>query len=185
MAILKKRSKDILSQRKIDSYTKNAEIIRFWRRNPVIAAEQILGIRLLDAQKYILQESWNKPYVVWSCSRNFGKSFLGAVMMILKFLLFENQQIYIISSVGSQSQQCFLKVEKIAKQRIESIKSLKDIFQNELVTSPANQDGFTHNPASFHTASYNGSEIFTLNGNPDNNRSKRATLVEMPFSIAM
>jgi hypothetical protein len=97
--------------------------------------------------------------------------------MILKFLLFENQQIYIISSVGSQSQETFLKIEKIAKQRIESTKSLKDIFRNEVVTSPANQDGFTHNPASFHTTSYNGSEIFTLNGNPDNNRSKRATLV--------
>lgn len=174
---MKKRSKDILSQRKIELYNKNAEIIKFWRRNPVIACEQILGIKLLDAQKYILQESWTKPYVLWCCSRNFGKSFLGAVFMILKFLLFENQQIYIISSVGSQSQETFMKIEKIAKQRIESTKSLKDIFRNEVVTSPANQDGFTHNPASFHTMSYNGSEIFTLNGNPDNNRSKRATLV--------
>lgn len=174
---MKKRSKENLSQRKIDLYEKNAEIIKFWRRNPVIACEQILGIKLLDAQKYILQESWTKPYVLWCCSRNFGKSFLGAIFMILKFLLFENQQIYIISSVGSQSQETFMKIEKIAKQRIESTKSLKDIFRNEVVTSPANQDGFTHNPASFHTLSYNGSEIFTLNGNPDNNRSKRATLV--------
>ncbi|MGG1663081.1 terminase [Brevibacillus sp. NRS-1366] len=173
----KSRSKDILSQRKIDLYEKNSKIIKFWRRNPVIACEQILGIKLLDAQKYILQESWTKPYVLWCCSRNFGKSFLGAIFMILKFLLFENQQIYIISSVGSQSQETFMKIEKIAKQRIESTKSLKDIFRTEVVTSPANQDGFTHNPASFHTMSYNGSEIFTLNGNPDNNRSKRATLV--------
>lgn len=174
---MKKRSKDILSHRKIELYNQNAEIIKFWRRNPVIACEQILGIKLLDAQKYILQESWTKPYVLWCCSRNFGKSFLGSIFMILKFLLFENQQIYIISSVGSQSQETFMKIEKIAKQRIESTKSLKDIFRNEVVTSPANQDGFTHNPASFHTMSYNGSEIFTLNGNPDNNRSKRATCV--------
>jgi hypothetical protein len=174
---MRKRSKDTLSLRKIDLYNRNAEIIKFWRRNPVIACEQILGIKLLDAQKYILQESWTKPYVLWCCSRNFGKSFLGAIFMILKFLLFENQQIYIISSVGSQSQETFIKIEKIAKQRIESTKSLKDIFRNEVVTSPANKDGFTHNPASFHTVSYNGSEIFTLNGNPDNNRSKRATCV--------
>lgn len=174
---MRKRSKDILSQRKIELYSANAKIIKFWRRNPVIACEQILGIKLLDAQKYILNEAWTKPYVILCCSRNFGKSFLGAIFMILKFLLFENQQIYIISSVGSQSQETFLKIEKIAKQRIESTKSLKDIFRNEVVTSPANQDGFTHNPASFHTTSYNGSEIFTLNGNPDNNRSKRATLV--------
>lgn len=97
---MKKRSKDTLSQRKIELYNKNAEIIKFWRRNPVIACEQILGIKLLDSQKYLLQESWTKPYVLWCCSRNFGKSFLGAIFMILKFLLFENQQIYIISSVG-------------------------------------------------------------------------------------
>jgi len=174
---MRKRSKELLSHRKIELYEKNAEIIKFWRRNPVIACEQILGIKLLDSQKYVLNESWTKPYVVWCCSRNFGKSFIGAIFMILKFLLFENQQIYIISSVGSQSQETFLKIEKIAKQRIESTKSLKDIFRNEVVTSPANQDGFTHNPASFHTLSYNGSEIFTLNGNPDNNRSKRATAV--------
>lgn len=174
---MRKRSKDLLSHRKLELYEQNAEIIKFWRRNPVIACEQILGIKLLDSQKYVLNESWTKPYVVWSCSRNFGKSFIGSIFMMLKFLLFENQQIYIISSVGSQSQETFMKIEKIAKQRLESIKSLKDIFRNEVVTSPANQDGFTHNPASFHTLSYNGSEIFTLNGNPDNNRSKRATLV--------
>lgn len=140
-------------------------------------SEQILGIRLLDAQKYLLLESWNKPYSVWACSRNFGKTFIGAIFMMLKFLLFENQKIYIISSVGSQSQECFKKIEDIAKQRINSIKSLKDIFSGELVVSSANTDGFTHNPASFHTMSYNNSEIFTLNGNPDNNRSKRASLV--------
>lgn len=30
-----KRSKNVLSSRKIDLYNKNAEIIKFWRRNPV------------------------------------------------------------------------------------------------------------------------------------------------------
>src|SRR5690606_4860359 len=107
----------------------------------------------------------------WCCSRNFGKSFLGAILMILKFLLYENQQIYIISSVGSQSQETFMKIERIAQQRIESTKSLKDVFSQEVVTNGNNKDGFTHNPASFNVKSYNGSEIHTLNGNPDNNRS--------------
>lgn len=172
-----KRDRSVLSRRKIELYSKNAEIIKYWRRNPVIACEDILGIKLLDAQKYILIESWTKPYVVWCCSRNFGKSFLGAILMILKFLLYENQQIYIISSVGSQSQETFMKIERIAQQRIESTKSLKDVFSQEVVTNGNNKDGFTHNPASFNVKSYNGSEIHTLNGNPDNNRSKRATLV--------
>ena len=174
---MQKRSKDLLSSRKIELYNKNSEIIKFWRRNPVIACEQILGIRLMDSQKYLLQMSWNTPYVLWMCSRNFGKSFLASIIMILKFLLFENQKIYIIASSGSQSQECFKKIEDIAMQRIASIRSLKDIFASETVKSPACQTGFSHNPSSFHVGSYNDSEIFTLNSDPSNNRSKRATMV--------
>jgi hypothetical protein len=68
LAAPKKRSKEFLSYRKIELYNKNADIIKYWRRNPVIACEDILGIKLLDSQKYILQESWTKPYVIWCCS---------------------------------------------------------------------------------------------------------------------
>jgi hypothetical protein len=165
-----------LSKHKRDLYLQNSKLIKYWRRNPIIACRDILGIELLDYQKWQLAMSWNRPYVVWCCGRNSGKSFVGAIIMMLKFLLFENQQIYIISSVGSQSQETFLKIESIAKQRIESIKSLKDIFFYEVVKS-SNGDGFVHDKTSFRMSSWNGSNIFTLNGNPDNNRSKRANIV--------
>ena len=102
MKSVNKRNKDILSTRKKEIYTKNANIIAFYRRNPCIACEDLLGIKLLDAQKYILNETWVAQYNVWACSRNFGKSFLGSVIMILKWLLFEGASIYIIGSVGSQ-----------------------------------------------------------------------------------
>lgn len=137
-----KRSKQVLSSRKIDIYNKNAELIAYWRRNPCIAAEDLLGIKLLDAQKYILNMTWNSQYSVWACSRNFGKSFLGSIIMMLKWLLFEGQAIYIVGSVGSQSIECFKKLEDIAMRRIQSIKSLKDIFANETVKSPACKTGF-------------------------------------------
>jgi hypothetical protein len=169
-----------LSSRKIEVYNKNSKIIKYWRRNPIIACEQLLGIKLMDAQKYILQQSWNTPHVVWCCSRNFGKSFLGAVFMILKALLYENQSIYIISSVGEQSKETFTKIEEIVLKKgktSNSILSLKDIAMMETVKSPACQTGFSHAQTGYHVQFYNGSEIFTLNGNPDNNRSKRASLV--------
>jgi hypothetical protein len=67
-----RRSKDTLSSRKIELYNKNAEIIAYWRRNPCIAAEDLLGVKLTDAQKYILNMTWNSQYNVWACSRNFG-----------------------------------------------------------------------------------------------------------------
>lgn len=158
----------------------DAESIAYYRRNPCIACEDLLGIKLIDAQKYMLQQSWNTPRVLWCCSRNFGKSFLGAILMILKAVLFENQAIYIVSSVGDQSKQTFTIIEQLVLRigkAAESSKKLKDIVEKETVKSPTNKTGFSHPQSGYHVKFYNGSEIFTLNGNPDNNRSKRATLV--------
>ena len=95
-------------------------------------------------------------------------------------MLFENQGIYIVSSVGSQAQETHNKIEEIVLrtgQTSNSIASLKDIAQFEVVTSPACKTGFTHAQTGYRVEFYNGSEIFTLNGKPDNNRSKRASLV--------
>lgn len=157
----------------------DSESIAYYRRSPCIACEDLLGIKLIDAQKWMLQSSWNASHIVWCCSRNFGKSFLGAILMILKAILYENQAIYIISSVGDQSKETFTKIEEIVLRigkTAASIKSLKDIVEKETKKSPTNKSGFSHNPAGYHVEFYNGSEIFTLNGKPDSNRSRRATL---------
>ena len=169
----------ILTGIKRKIYELDAESIAYYRRNPCIASEDLLGVKLIDSQKWILQQSWNASHVVWCCCRNFGKSFLGSIFMILKAILYENQAIYIISSVGDQSKETFSKIEEIVLRMgktAASIKSLKDIVEKETKKSPTNKTGFSHNPASYHVEFYNGSEIFTLNGNPDSNRSRRATL---------
>lgn len=174
------RRNKLMSERKRKICELDAESIAFYRRNPCIACEDLLGIRLIDSQKYILQQSWNKPHVLWCCSRNFGKSFLGAIFMVLKAILYENQAIYIVSSVGDQSKETFTKIEEIVLRigkTSASIRSLKDIVEKETKKSSNNKTGFGHAQSGFHVEFYNGSEIFTLNGNPDNNRSRRATLV--------
>lgn len=158
----------------------DAESIAYYRRNPCIACEDLLGIRLTDAQKYILQSSWNAAHCVWACSRNFGKSFVGAIFLILKAILYENQSIYIVSSVGDQAKETFSKLEEIITRigkTAASIASLRDIVEKETVKSPTNKTGFSHNPAGYEVSFYNGSSIFTLNSNPDSNRSRRSTLV--------
>lgn len=173
-------NKRVLSERKRKICELDAESIAFYRRNPCIACEELLGIKLIDSQKYILQESWNKPHVLWCCSRNYGKSFLGAVFMILKAVLYENQAIYIVSSVGDQSKETFTKIEEIVLRigkTAASIGSLKDIVEKETVKSSNNKDGFAHPQSGYHVSFFNGSEISTLNGAPNNNRSRRATLV--------
>ena len=77
-------NKDLLIDARRKVYECDAETINFYRRNPCIAAEDLLGVRLVDSQKYIIQMSWNAEHIMWCCCRNFGKSFLGAIFMILK-----------------------------------------------------------------------------------------------------
>jgi len=170
----------IMSEKKREICELDAESIAYYRRNPCIASADLLGINLIDAQKYLLQSSWNASHSLWCCSRDFGKSFLGAIFMILKALLFENQAIYIVSSVGSQSKETFTKIEEIVTRigkTAASIDSLKDIVEKETIKSANNKTGFSHDPQGFHVSFYNGSEIITLNSAPDNNRSRRASLV--------
>jgi hypothetical protein len=169
-------SKENLSQRKIEGYLKLAEVIQWGRKNPVKFVERFFGMELLDYQKYVFMESWYKQYVLWCMGRNSGKTTLGSPFIMAKSLLIPNFQAYILAGVGSQSQEMFLKIEKIAKREIASFTGLTDVFYNETVKSAANTDGFTHNPASFQYKLYNGSIVNSLNGSFDNNRSKRSNL---------
>ena len=174
------RKKIIMSDHKRHMCELDAATIRFYRNNPCMAAKDLLGINLLDSQKYVLQAAWNSSNIAWVCCRNFGKSFLIAVFCLLKAILYENQNIYIISSVGTQAKETFTKIEEIVLRKgrtSESIASLKDIAAKECCVNPSNKDGFKHNPESYSVEFYNGSKIFTLNSKPDNLRSRRATLI--------
>ena len=169
-------SKNNISQRKLDGYIKLAEIIQWGRKNPVKFVERFFGMELLDYQKYVFMESWYKQYVLWCMGRSSGKTTLGSPFIMAKSLLIPNHQSYILAGVGSQSQEMFLKIEKIAKREIASFTGLTDIFYNETVKSASNTTGFTHNPSSFQYKLYNNSIVNSLNGSFDNNRSKRSNL---------
>lgn len=174
------KKKIVMSDTKWANLNLDAQSIAFYRRNPCIAAEELLGIQLLDSQAWLLASSWQTPNVCWACSRNFGKSFLIAVMAILKAVLYENQNIYIVSSVGSQAKETFGKIEELVLRRgrtSESIASLKDIVEHEIVKNASNKDGFKHSPDSYQVSFYNGSTIYTLNSTPDNIRGRRSSVI--------
>lgn len=174
------KNKVILSPIKKKVYELDAETIAFYRRNWVLAAEQLIGVRLLDSQKWILTMSSIAQHIIWSCCRNFGKSFLAAILIILQAVLYENQNIYIVSSVGDQAKQTFTVLESLITRMGKasaSIKSLQDIIEKETVKNGTNKTGFSHNPAGYEVEFYNGSKIFTLNSKPDSARSRRANLV--------
>lgn len=177
-------SKVKFSRRKLKAYLSDAETVKFLRNHPVIACEQLLNIKLTDSQKLILMKSWNKQYICLNCSRNFGKSFLIAIIVMLKAMLYPNQSIYIVSNSGAQAQETFGKMEDIAKASINSIDfedsitgKIVDIFLNELTKNNNNSDGFVHDKSSFKVTLFNGSTIKTLNSIPKNIRGKRATLL--------
>lgn len=170
-----KKRKVFFTETKWKNMNLDARSIAYYRRNPCIAAEDLLGVQLLDSQAYVLQSSWNCPNNVWACSRNWGKSFIIAIMAILKAILYENQNIYIISSVGAQAKETHGKIEEIVLRKgktSESIASLKDIAEKETVKNASNAQngGFKHSPESYEVSFYNGSSISTLNSKPDNIR---------------
>ena len=165
--------RNVLTTARLKMYLADAKTIDYWRRNPVIACEDLLGIYLSDAQAWVLASSWNTEKAIWSCSRNWGKSFIIAVYAILRALLYPNQNIYIISSVGNQAKETFSKIEEIVLRQgrtSESIPDLKDIVMDEVAGSAKNPTGFKHDPSSYSVTFHNGSRIMTLNSKPDNAR---------------
>jgi len=166
-----------MSTRQYKSAVFVAQRTREWRRNPVKACEDLLGVVLMDYQKAMIMKSWTAEHIIWCCSRNAGKSFLVAIFAILKALLFENQRIYIVANTGTQAQETFMKIEDLAKGKIDSVKTDKKILINETVKSVANRDGFTHDKSQYKVEFYNGSAIYALPNNPEGIRGKRATLL--------
>ena len=174
------RKKVVMTEFKRRICELDAKSIAYYRRNPCIAAKDLLGVNLFDAQKYILQGTWNATHSLWCCSRNFGKSFVGVVFLLLKAILYENQNIYIISSVGDQAKETFVKLEELVLRigkTAASFRSLKDIAEKETKKTPTCKTGFSHDPRGYEVSFYNGSTIYTLNSKPDNARSRRADVV--------
>lgn len=153
-----------------------AEFLQWGRRNPSRFIEEVFNVQLMDYQRYLIDSSWNKPFVAWAMSRNGGKSLLAALFIMAKMLLIPGFKAYILAGVGSQSIELFNKMEQFAMKNIASFTNLNDVFQSNVVKSQANSTGWVHNPASYTVRTYGGSQCFTLNGAFDNNRSKRSNL---------
>lgn len=161
-----------ISQRKLESYKKLAEIKQWGLKNPTKFMKEFLGIELLDAQEYVFMNSWLKPFVLWLESRAAGKTTMLALFCMIRGLLLNNYRIYICSGTADQSQETFKKIEDIALKNIESMTGLTDVFRNEVEVSQANSNGFIHNPMGFTYKLYNGSFVKTLNSNINAKRGK-------------
>lgn len=162
-----------LSSSKIDSLIRIAEIQKYYQQNPVRFINDFFNIELLDAQAWIVQQSWTCPNVLLVCSRGFGKSTLIDIMLMAKDMLFNNYWTYIASGSGSQAEQTFTTLERLANDNIDSFMgSTGYIFKNEIEINNAAGDGFSHSSNGFRFNTYNGSMVQTLNSNIDKKRGE-------------
>jgi len=91
------------------------KLAKLAKRNPVIGAEELLGVDLPFYQKDILERLWNHQRPLLLCSRRTGKTFTTAVFLTLRALLYPEIKIGIVAPVFRQAQTAFLEVEKLYK----------------------------------------------------------------------
>ena len=116
-----------LNLRKVEALEKYNKIIQWGRANPIQFIERFFKIQLLDYQKYVLLNTWTAEQAVWVMSRNAGKSFLGAIYMMTRNLLFPKMETYIMGHTGYQAKETFTKIENIMPQNydINFLKNMK------------------------------------------------------------
>lgn len=175
--VFTKPSEQAMSQRKLERYEQIAKIKSYYQRNPIKFMRDVLGAELFDAQTYCIQMSWNKPYVLWVCSRGYGKSTIVDLILMTKGMLYNNYWSYIASGSGDQAILTFKTLENIANQNIASMTGLTDVFKQQIEVKNAAGDGFVHNPSGHFYSLYNGSFTKTLNSNVDKRRGARANMV--------
>jgi hypothetical protein len=84
-----------------------ADLIEFYRKYPEIAAEDLLNIKLSSIQKVVLRSMWFKNYVMAIMCRGAGKTFLQAVLAVLKAMLYPGHRVGLIAPTFRQSKLIF------------------------------------------------------------------------------
>jgi len=107
--------------------------------------------------------SWLSDQVVWLCSRATGKSFMAAIFLMTRTILFPNTNAYIMGPSGGQSAETFMKLESIATQNIASLVGTSTVFIDECKRMNAKASPFTHDKSGYSVTLNNGSTINSLN----------------------
>ena len=174
-----------LAQRQINEYEQYSRIIQEGRRNPIWFVEELLGIKLFDSQKLIFMNSWQARYVVWLMSRGFGKTSIANIYDVTRLILIPNYKIFVSCNSASQSADFFRSLEDIFRHINPTFRSVTDLFLGEIVTSPTNKSGFSHDMTRGNNFTlWNDSSLWTLSTNLEAIRGKRGS-VQADESLGM
>lgn len=167
-----------LSQRKIQSLIKIAYAQKYYQCNPVRFINDWFNVELLDSQAWIIQQAWICPNVLLVASRGYGKSTIIDILTQAHDMLMNNYWTYIASGSGSQAEQTFTTLERLANDNIDSFMgSTFSVFKNEIEIHNSAGDGFSHSSNGFNYNLYNGSYTQTLNSNVDKKRGARGNVI--------
>lgn len=167
-----------LSKKKIDGLKRIADLQKYYQCNPVRFISDFFGYTLFDAQTYMVMMSWTCPNVLVLCTRSWGKSTVGGLIIMAKSMLYNSSWTYIASGSGSQAQQTFTTLERLANDAIDTfVGSSGYIFKQELEIPNAIGDGFSHSADGWRFNLYNGSFCQTLNSNVDKKRGSRGSVL--------
>lgn len=167
-----------LSTRKIESLLLISEMQKYFQCNPVKAIDLFFSIELLDSQALAVQKTWICPNSLLVCTRGWGKSTVIDLEIMAKDMCFNNYWCYIASGSGSQAENTFDTLEKLANDNIDTFYgSTGKVFKNEIEVKNAAGDGFSHSSNGFNYSTYNGSKTQTLNSNVDAKRGYRGSVV--------
>jgi hypothetical protein len=141
-----------------------AEMIDYYRENPVDACYDVLGITLTEYQKVMIQKSWFSHNIYWCTSRGAGKSFIMAVLACLMAMLYPHQTVLML---GPSYRQSLLLYDKIMSEIYSKSFSLRyEITKTSRGTTDAR------------IPFKNGSKILFLPmGDGDKIRGSRATII--------
>lgn len=89
------------------------ELVELYRSDPVLAAYDLLNVKLAPAHRIVLRDMWAKNFVISVCSRGFGKTFLLAVVAVLSTLLYPGYRVGLLAPTYRQSKNIFFEIERI------------------------------------------------------------------------
>lgn len=167
-----------MSTRKIESLLEIAKMQKYFQCNPVRFIDLMFNIELLDSQTLAVQKTWICPNSLLVCTRGWGKSTVIDLSIMSKGMCFNNNWTYIASGSGSQAEQTFTTLERLANDNIDTFTgSTGKVFKNEIEIKNAAGDGFSHSSNGFNYSLYNGAMTQTLNSNIDAKRGYRGSVV--------
>lgn len=139
----------------------SALVISYFRQFPYVFAEQYLGIKLYDFQKVLLYKMMHSTNVIAIECRNLGKTYITAIFMCTRCILFAKTKICVTAPERGQAAQSIVKI----KEMMMSSPQLRN--EISLLT-----DSVNNCKVCFH----NGStiEVVTMS---ENSRSRRANMV--------